>query len=1054
MASENKKIFPDGIIVDKINKIYHISDVHIRNLQRHKEYIQVFETLYTFIRKHGTEHAVILLAGDIAQSKIEISPEFVETTSTFFNKLAELCPLIITPGNHDFNMNNRDRLDAISPIVNAINNDRIQLISESGIYRIAKDTDLIVWSLFDTNWIQATESNAKTKILTYHGIVTGCKSDEGIELQGKVTMSDLIGFDIVALGDIHKQQWLDNKNKIGYSSSLIQQNHGEDYFNHGLIVWDLEQKNGTFHKIENEYGFRTIHVTDGAINWLDDVPKYVRIQIKFHGIIPDLHSIMSEIRTKYKPIHLTINKSSRGSTNRTNILESEVVLDIHNPDTQNKLIKEYVDANLTVNNEIVEDIFKLNNELNGEVKVKENKALGTYWNIKELWFSNMFIYDNDNHINFSNFNGIYGLFAPNQSGKSSILNVISFALFGKCPKGNKTNNIVNVNNNTKDFYCKILIDIDGRDYIIDRTGVYQEKKNNHKVLVNFKEITDVDEIILNGDDRNDTNSIIQSYIGSYDNFLMTAFSAQAKYNTFIEKTQSERKNVLTSFIGIDILEKLYTLSQLKSRDLNTLLKNTNKDTTLDLITVKSEENTEFLEVMEYNTSVITKTQAEIDSINKKISIEKKKIKPINTLINIDKVKNDIINITKNITFNSDKSKKIQEKIQELTNKKLELELMLTGITLIDINNGIKLYTDANNKLSILNKELSTLNNKLNVANDKIKKLTDLEYDEDCTYCMNNVFVKDAIQTKNTITDLTESIRIKEDEINIVTQDITKYSDYNTHLTNYNELERVIQDIELNNTTNNTLLDIIDKLNRELDLNNKSIIEYDLIKSNVEQNKIIEGIISQLTNELTNLTTTIETNTKENFRIETEINYNKKLIDDYNKELLHIKELEDKALVISIYQQAIGRDGIQNDIMKKIVPYIEQEVNDILTQFTDFTISIDMTDTDIDIYLNVGEKKLSIDVYCGMEMFIVSVALRVALTNISNKAKPLFLLLDEGFGGLDSTHIGNIPTVINQIKNNFSWILLVSHIDTIKDVAEHSIFIQNNDTYSHVEYEEN
>ena len=40
--------------------------------------------------------------------------------------------------------------------------------------------------------------------------------------------------------------------------------------------------------------------------------------------------------------------------------------------------------------------------------------------------------------------------------------------------------------------------------------------------------------------------------------------------------------------------------------------------------------------------------------------------------------------------------------------------------------------------------------KIDVQNklDKIKKLGDLQYDPDCDYCMNNVFVKDAIKTQD------------------------------------------------------------------------------------------------------------------------------------------------------------------------------------------------------------------------------------------------------------------------------------------------------------------
>ena len=47
-----RKIKYIDIGVEKIGKIYHIADVHIRNLKRHKEYEQVFEGLYEEVRKN------------------------------------------------------------------------------------------------------------------------------------------------------------------------------------------------------------------------------------------------------------------------------------------------------------------------------------------------------------------------------------------------------------------------------------------------------------------------------------------------------------------------------------------------------------------------------------------------------------------------------------------------------------------------------------------------------------------------------------------------------------------------------------------------------------------------------------------------------------------------------------------------------------------------------------------------------------------------------------------------------------------------------------------
>ena len=99
-----------------INKIYHIADVHVRNVKRHTEYKEVFKRLYSYIKKTKSPNDVIYVAGDIVHAKTDMSPELVSTVSEFFTNLADLLPTIIILGNHDCNLNNSYRLDALSTI--------------------------------------------------------------------------------------------------------------------------------------------------------------------------------------------------------------------------------------------------------------------------------------------------------------------------------------------------------------------------------------------------------------------------------------------------------------------------------------------------------------------------------------------------------------------------------------------------------------------------------------------------------------------------------------------------------------------------------------------------------------------------------------------------------------------------------------------------------------------------------------------------------------------------------------------------------------------------
>jgi len=51
--------------------------------------------------------------------------------------------------------------------------------------------------------------------------------------------------------------------------------------------------------------------------------------------------------------------------------------------------------------------------------------------------------------------------------------------------------------------------------------------------------------------------VIQSYIGKYDDAISTFFSTQGNTNTFIESTNSDRKNLLNSLLNLSIFDNCY-----------------------------------------------------------------------------------------------------------------------------------------------------------------------------------------------------------------------------------------------------------------------------------------------------------------------------------------------------------------------------------------------------------------------------------------------------------------------------------------------------------------
>lgn len=230
------KIKKIDIGIEKINKIYHISDVHIRNLKRHKEYKIVFQRTVDAIKKTLAPGDIIFLGGDIVHAKTDMTPELVQSVQEFFKMFADLAPTILITGNHDCNLNNKSRLDALTPIVNALNHENLIYLKDSGVYQIA-DKHFTVMSVFDKpkDFIKASDFKGKYKIALHHGAVDTAVTDVGFRLVNEhVNISTFEGYDLVLLGDIHKPE--QTLQEYSYEELEIDEDELANYIEDG---WEL-----------------------------------------------------------------------------------------------------------------------------------------------------------------------------------------------------------------------------------------------------------------------------------------------------------------------------------------------------------------------------------------------------------------------------------------------------------------------------------------------------------------------------------------------------------------------------------------------------------------------------------------------------------------------------------------------------------------------------------------------------------------------------------------------------------------------------------------------
>ena len=105
-------------------RIIHIADIHWRGLSRHDEYTEAFSDFFSQCRKLKPD--IIYVGGDIVHSKTQgISPELIDRLAWWITEMSKICPVHMILGNHDGLILNKDRQDAITPIVQALNNKNV-----------------------------------------------------------------------------------------------------------------------------------------------------------------------------------------------------------------------------------------------------------------------------------------------------------------------------------------------------------------------------------------------------------------------------------------------------------------------------------------------------------------------------------------------------------------------------------------------------------------------------------------------------------------------------------------------------------------------------------------------------------------------------------------------------------------------------------------------------------------------------------------------------------------------------------------------------------------
>ena len=144
------------------------------------------------------------------------------------------------------------------------------------------------------------------------------------------------------------------------------------------------------------------------------------------------------------------------------------------------------------------------------------------------------------------------------------------------------------------------------------------------------------------------------------------------------------------------------------------------------------------------------------------------------------------------------------------------------------------------------------------------------------------------------------------------------------------------------------------------------------------------------------------------------------------------------------------NGISYDIIKERLPIINQEIAKILTNIVEFEIFIQNDDKKLDIFIkHPKHDPRPLEMGSGAEKTIASMAIRLAFLTVSSLPKSDLFILDEPGTALDEENMEGFVRILDMVKGYFKTVLLISHLDTLKDCVDMQISIERKDGYAHV-----
>ena len=899
---------------------------------------------------------------------------------------------------------------------------------------------------------------------------------------------------------------MEKKTKIAYCGSLIAQDisEGDDAF-HGYLLWDIENGVSTPVSIPNDYSYHNIKITpytdfDDLDFEIEEPTKFMKVRFVW-GTLPQTRTKENErsaieyIKSKHKNLVIS-HKNEFIESEEVDVNENITLENVTDKAVQQEIFKEFL-IKIGTDEQMINDIITLDEEILAEIDIPEDQNIE--WDVIKFGGMNFMSYEKLD-IDWRQMDGIFQINGANTAGKTTIMKIISYLLFGKTLEtenrmkfGDKR--FVNNRNGATSCEAYMVLEANGEYFGIKKETKIEKKRdgtiNGAPTSLSYYILASPDDEMtddncldkLDGDRRAKTQKKIERIIGTYDNFMRIVMTTSDTLNQNLSNDMAVFIDSLLYDSGLDIFDKkLEGLKDYQKRVNEKPRINCNVELTTNQNAVFTEQiKTLQGEIVDIETNKIPETQDKIQTGREYVESLTKKLYQIDPEIynlDVDAAREEISDNQKNIVEIRAREMVLRQSIGEL--QETYDEGKLNKLIVRRDEHKQKVYdkrvlikeeerskSDFEHRIEIINGQIFTLKR----DGGKLKQeAIDLKNSKNCPQCGQLIdkkehqdHISETVKKKEVeMVGIVKKIGEHEHDIKTDWKPIIKKCEETIEKINNEivaldlEMEGVLKDIGiLTNEKNdverrNKFQDELDLIptkvqNEELKIGilNQKIKSHENSLKHIEENQRIEKGIAAAKEKIVILTTEDEELKEDAFirktsigGLETEILNNKTLIEDFKTQ-----EYQDS--VTALYKKCVHRDGIPRQMLSNhIIPKINVTLENILS-VAPFKVWLDADDLRPKlVYYDRPEAIIDCISASGKERTFSSVVLKFGLNQINVKAKPSIFLLDEVMGKLDPNAIDEFKEIIQLIKAKMKKVLVVEQ--TIEINPDYLIQVQLDD----------